>query len=206
MAFEAISGRRGGGSMVGRMAVVALGLLVVGCTGNVVVLSGPDETPIPANPEPPPEPFPEPLPEPLPPEPQPTPLGFCLGDAVSTGTIEATAAEGGPVGELVPGNWYAIETSGGPWFAHGGGSGPAYYGAWVSDDGGVTWFRLNDSADDGKDFTVAWGAAAEPVGASYQRGYWQATGTSIRIQVADQVFEDNSGSLSWTLFDAYPCD
>ena len=53
---------------------------------------------------------------------------------------------------------------------------------------------------------MAWGAAAEPVNVGYQRGYWKATATSIRIQVADQQFDDNTGSLSWTLFDAYTCD
>ena len=131
------------------------------------------------------------------------------GNQLNSGNIAPTAEMGSVITGLTPGSWYAIETRNGPWYATGAGAnGTPQYGAWVSNDEGDTWYRLYMGAGDGNDFTNHWGAFAGGVNTNYHRGYWRATGTNIRIRVADGVgsFTDNSGTLSWTLFATSPCD
>lgn len=129
-----------------------------------------------------------------------------IGDALGTGDIAVGDPQGVVVDGLEIGEWYAIETTNGPWRASADRSIPDQYGADVSNDDGQTWSRLNTFPIDGADFSYTWGTTVENVNGEHVRGCWQATTPSIRIRVADSMFEDNSGTLSWRLYKAFPCE
>lgn len=128
-----------------------------------------------------------------------------IGEPLGTGDIPVDDPQGVVVEGLTIGEWYAIETTNGPWIASVNSLIPDQYRADVSNDNGKTWSRLNTLPVDSMDFSYTWGAVVERVNGDYVRGCWQATTPSIRIRVADSMFEDNSGSLSWRLYKAFPC-
>lgn len=128
-----------------------------------------------------------------------------IGDALGMGQIPVRDPRGVVVDGLELGEWYAIETTNGPWIASTGGLIPDQYGADVSNDDGRSWSRLDTIPVDSTDFSYTWGTTVEHVDGEHVRGCWRATTPSIRIRAADSMFEDNSGSLSWRLYRAYPC-
>lgn len=116
------------------------------------------------------------------------------GTLISTASIPVTVEAGATISGLTPGNYYCIEGSNGPW---NDGTNDHYIYE-VSDDGGTTWY-LPSAAP-----WVAYAEIFNPTGDGYQRMYFQATTTSIKIRVADTPggFGDNTGTLDYTIYDA----
>ncbi|MBV9788642.1 MAG: hypothetical protein JOZ51_10740 [Chloroflexi bacterium] len=129
-----------------------------------------------------------------------------IGEALGSDEIPVRDPQGVVVDGLAVGEWYAIETADGPWHAGTNSNLTNQYSADLSNDDGQSWSRLNPIPVDSTDFSYSWGTLVEGVNENYVRGCWQATTPSIRIRVADSMFEDNSGSISWRLYKAYPCD
>jgi hypothetical protein len=103
----------------------------------------------------------------------------------------ATVEAGYTISGLVIGEWYCLESYGGPW---NDGLGGTSYSFAVSNDGGSTWYGNQEPGGT----PPPWGAHLEdhPDG-NHCRLYFQATTTSIKARVDDTpgAFGDNSGSL-----------
>jgi len=92
---------------------------------------------------------------------------------------------------LVDGNWYAIETFGGPWLPSLAGL-PRYDLAVAQDDGDgdpSQWSALTLGSP-------AWMSCKVQLGEGYYRGYWRQYGDAIHARVNDDgVFADNLDTL-----------
>jgi hypothetical protein len=110
---------------------------------------------------------------------------YSLGTELGTGSVTVNDAAGDAIGGLSIGNYYAIESTGGPWTD---GIGHNDYDYHLSNDGGAIWAM-----------PPAWCFQSENVDANHTRVWFIATTTSIKIRVADSYFPDNGGSLGWKL-------
>ncbi|HEY0603725.1 MAG TPA: DUF4173 domain-containing protein, partial [Herpetosiphonaceae bacterium] len=90
-----------------------------------------------------------------------------IGDALGTGQIPVRDPQGVVVDGLTVGEWYAIETTSGPWIADSNSSIPEQYTADVSNDNGQTWSRLTTRPYDNVNFSDAWGSLVEYVNGDY---------------------------------------
>ena len=113
---------------------------------------------------------------------------FVEGGSISSGSITASNGAGSTISGLTMGDWYGIETSGGPWNS---GSGSEYDIA-LSNDAGATWVMSE---------TGNWISHVENNG-SYERIFFKATTTSIKVRAEDYYFADNNGTIDYTLYDS----
>ena len=136
---------------------------------------------------------------------------FSLGDMVGTDTVDAKAENGkafalalsnGDISlstGLVPGGWYAIQTTGGPWGYQGAGHNQLAmsYEMAVSNDGS-TWVPLSDWA------TAECVAQTDALG--HVRAYFhvpETGGIEYKIRVNDDAdWITNNGYMGWTLYQA----
>lgn len=112
---------------------------------------------------------------------------FAEGSFISSGNITASDGGGSTISGLTIGDWYAIETSGGPWNSGTG----SEYGVALSNDAGATWV-LSETGN--------WVSHVENTG-SYERIFFKATTTSVKARVQDYYFVDNSGTIDYTLYE-----
>ncbi|HEY4724026.1 MAG TPA: DNRLRE domain-containing protein, partial [Anaerolineae bacterium] len=112
---------------------------------------------------------------------------FAEGSSISSGSITASDGGGSTISGLTIGDWYGIETSGGPWES---GSGSEYDIA-LSNDAGTTWV-LSETGN--------WISWVENTG-NYERIFFKATTTSVKVRAQDYAFGDNSGTIDYTLYD-----
>ena len=141
---------------------------------------------------------------------------YTLGSVLSSGSIPVTSDDGATITGLSIGQWYAVESSGGPW-APWAGITPCFYTFSASNvsSGSSGWQGIMGFQDaiPGDPLRRAlypttyydyptWASYYEAVG-NYGRFYFNATTTSIRVRVADYLScSDNSGTLIWTLYAA----
>lgn len=111
----------------------------------------------------------------------------------------------GILSALVPGDWYAIETIGGPWYD--GNEPEPLYSMDISDNGGYSWILLDDYAG------VA--CQEEGIDENHIRVYFRAVeNNEYRLRIHDEAgnFVDNVGSMGVNLYHATvtnpgdPCD
>jgi hypothetical protein len=120
------------------------------------------------------------------------------GSPLAAITVQATNSNGAqpingntPV-ELEVGEWYAVTTSGGPWYDIGGGT--AKYDMEIKTDGSNFWSDLPD---------YSMSNCSKDTG-NYTTMYFQAAATSVwlRVNTADNNWTNNSGSMTYTLYGA----
>lgn len=120
-----------------------------------------------------------------------------IREAVNSGTVLGTDQPGADVeAGLVTGQWYAVQSSGGPWSP-----GPGFPNTFYD-------FRLGALASIGSaegvyhidDVPSYW--MAERTSALYGRIYFQAMGSPLYYDVNDSAHGDNSGSLGYTVYNA----
>ena len=120
-------------------------------------------------------------------------FGYAVGSTISTTVLTVTAEAGHTVVGLIVGNWYCMESTGGPWNE---GLGSTRYDIALSDDGGANWYGGPPPTG----FLAYW----DLPGGTHFRGFWKATTTSVKVRVDDTAgdFADNTGSLSAILKNA----
>ena len=142
------------------------------------------------------------------------PATYTLGAEKSTGSIPVTSDAGALITGTIINQWYAVEAFGGPWSPWGTDATKKFYIYNASNDGGTTWTgRMGYidviptdplgrySAPEWCTDYPNWGSFGEIVGTYYFRFYFKATTNSIKVRVADSSFANNSGTLSWKLYD-----
>jgi hypothetical protein len=140
---------------------------------------------------------------------------YTLGAQISTGSVPVASGAGTEISGLTVGNWYAIETTGGPWRPDGSWFNLDFTSYQVSNDAGASWSQalgtigtpaVPQLLEPGMHLGLpSWGAYAEANG-THARLYFQATGTSIFIRTDDIWWNDNTGSLGWKLSAATKSD
>jgi hypothetical protein len=139
---------------------------------------------------------------------------YTPGSVLSSGSIPVTSDDGATITGLTIGQWYAVESFGGPW-APWVGITPRFYTFSASNISsgssgweGIMGFQDGMPIDPYRGVTYpatyqsypSWASYYEAVG-NYGRFYFQATTTSIRVRVADYGgCGDNTGTLSWMLY------
>jgi hypothetical protein len=125
--------------------------------------------------------------------------GMTPGTEIGSGSLPVTDQAGSLISGLAIGQYYSIESTGGPWSDGGGGS---HYSYGLSNDNGSTWNGYI-GASPIADYIPPWASSYEIV-TNHIRVFFQATTTSIRMQVGDAPgqFGNNSGSLGWSLKNA----
>lgn len=102
--------------------------------------------------------------------------GFSVTGLLAYDTLLGNDSDGVLITGLTPGNYYAVDTEGGPWWS------------------GISWeysYYLWDTP-----FTVATPILfTEALDSNHNRYYFQAAATTVTIRVGDNNFGDNSGSL-----------
>lgn len=126
---------------------------------------------------------------------------YTLGSFISGGIVQGNDGVGVDVGGLTPGNWYAIESTGGPYDFDGGGHW-GYVGRIDNNDiGGNAWYGYVEKYPEG---IVA--AVDNHVNGNYGRGYFQAVAPTVNFKCADSYYGDNTGSLGYRLYNAIVTD
>jgi len=139
---------------------------------------------------------------------------YTAGSQISSGSIDVTSDAGRTISGLTIGNWYAVETFGGPWSPWPDVT-PSFYTFSSSNDGGATWsgwagYIAAIPGDWQNRFPTSamyvdipyWATYYEIVSTYYVRYYFQATTTSILVRPADYSNIDNIGTLSYKLSSA----
>jgi hypothetical protein len=127
---------------------------------------------------------------------------YLPGDAIASGTVQATDSTGSQVTGLYAGDWYCVEGAGGPWNPGGGYGDQWTIGVQTAPGGSENMFFIGKD-NDGVMCTVVNGsggaAYAEAANSTYGRGYFQSNGGPIYITVGEQSanWGDNSGTMSW---------
>lgn len=136
---------------------------------------------------------------------------YVPGDAIRSGSVLATSADGVEITGLVVGEWYALESAGGPYklsdpdqssysFMADVGFGWSPEGV----DGGMgSWYTLEGNLV--SNYKMPVGAAHVEAAGLYARVYWQASTTTAKFKAYDQndgARWNNSGSLGYVLREA----
>lgn len=122
-------------------------------------------------------------------------VSYSLGSFIKSDTVAGNNSSGIAVTGLTIGQWYSIESSGGPFYFYGP-SRPDFYGYSPQISEGGDWYHVNEGP---AGFISATDISME---GKYSRAYFQASTTQIYFRVDDSYFSDNSGDLSYILRNA----
>jgi hypothetical protein len=122
---------------------------------------------------------------------------YTPGDEISSGTVNANDNNGVEITGLTPGEWYAIDGTGGPWDS--GVEGDHYIFDMSLD--GITFSGRIGKAGSAGFFSVipSFAAFVEAIDVNYGRVYFEAPGTSVWFRCNDSTHGDNTGTLGYSL-------